>query len=417
MKQLLKNYWFTSILIFSCALPCKAQLNIIPDGSFEDTVLNWSYLPSNTCLKNWEWFLGVQNPYSLGAAVLMSTLHSNPSYQLPGSFFTILPHNGFNAQELATHIDLDKVDTSFGWNYSNMRAPIRTKLKRMLKAGKQYCATIWVSAQARTTYYNTNGMGMYFDNGQLDTVITKLHDSSGIYGRYSTAQVMPNIIVTSDSTWTKIQGSFTANGTESYLTIGNWLTDVTVTKVLNGPVAGQLPGQFFSDYLIDDASVIPIDITTWLHDTTCVLGDSVWVGLDWRDYADGKWYNATMQYIKTGQGFWYKPTQAVTKFIQEIEVCGLLKYDTLTVYAYPLSVSSPPFKRWVLEVYPNPSNDVINIDVSNALVGQKIFVQDVTGKEVLQAIAKEKNVISLQGYASGIYIVKVGNQTRKVYKN
>jgi Secretion system C-terminal sorting domain len=76
---------------------------------------------------------------------------------------------------------------------------------------------------------------------------------------------------------------------------------------------------------------------------------------------------------------------------------------------------SPPFQRWVLEVYPNPTSDLINLDLSTALIGQKIFVQDVTGKEVLQTIAKDKNVISLQGYAAGIYFISVGNQSCKVY--
>jgi Secretion system C-terminal sorting domain len=415
MKLFSKNYSFNNAVLFillTCALPSRAQVNLVPDGSFEDTLTNWITYPNGKCNKDWEWFLGVQNPYGLGAGVLLSTIATNSAYILPNGIFTIQPHSGYNVQEQITHYDLDKVDTSFGWNMLNMRAPIRTKLKNKLKAGKQYCATVYVANQARQTYYNTNGMGMYFDNGQLDTVITKLGDSSGIYGRYCTAQVMPNIIVSSDSTWTKIQGSFIANGTETYLTIGNWLTDITVTKVLNGPVAWQLPGQFFSEYLIDDASVIPIDITTWLHDTTCVLGDSVWVGLDWRDYADGKWYNATMQYIKTGQGFWYKPTQAVTKFIQEIEVCGLLKYDTLTLYAYPLSVSSPPFERWALQVLPNPASDIIQ--VSN-LIGDKVGLYNTVGQLVAeQKVVQNKVSMQVGHLPKGVYVVKTAGQVAKV---
>jgi Secretion system C-terminal sorting domain len=415
MKRWLKKLLFSSTLIFlfTCALDCKAQVNLIKDGGFEDTITNWNWAYAYP-LPSWEWFLrDTLVGAGIGSAVLFSTIATNSAYILPNGIFTIQPHGGFNAQELVTHFDLDTSRIYlYGWDASSMRTPIRTKLKTKLKAGKQYCATVYTSNQARTTYYNTNGIGMYFDNGQLDTVITKLHDSSGIYGRYCQAQVISYQVINDSANWTKIQGSFIANGTETYVTIGNWLTELTVTKVINGPLAYFYPQQAFSEYLIDDASVIPIDITTWLHDTTCVLGDSVWVGLDWRDYADGKWYNATMQYIKTGQGFWYKPTQAVTKFIQEIEVCGLLKYDTLTVYAYPLSVSSPPFKRWALQVLPNPASDIIQ--VSN-VAGDKVGLYNAVGQLVAeQKVMQNKATIQVGHLPKGVYVVKTAGQVAKV---
>jgi hypothetical protein len=323
--------------------------------------------------------------------------------------------------EIVTHYDLDKTYfPNIGWNYLNMRTPIRTKLKSKLIAGKQYCGTIWVANQVRTTYYNTNGMGMYFDNGKLDTVITALHDSSGIYGRYCNAQVISYQVISDSANWTKVQGSFTANGTEEYVTIGNWLTDTTQTKLLNGPAAGQLPGQFFSEYIIDDASVIPLDIHHWLHDTMCTIGYSVWVGLDWRDYSEGKWYTANMQYIQTGQGFWYKPTQAVTSFIQSIDVCGALKYDTMTVYAYPLSnvqfAMNP--NRVQLKVWPNPATNCINIACLSLLNNQeKLQILDITGKQLLHIIpTKNEMVIDISHLAKGVYFVKYGSENMQFVK-
>jgi hypothetical protein len=347
MKQLLRNCLLSSklvCLLLCCTFSCKAQVNYLIDGSFEDTVNNWQNINSAKSLKNWQWFLN-DTEKIIGVAVLNSSISSNINTLLPFTIFTVYPHSGYNAQELVTHYDLDKTYfDSIGWNYLNMRTPIRSKLNQKLIAGKLYCGTVWVVAQKRQTYYNTNGIGMYFDNGQLDTVITKLHDSSGIYGRYCQAQVISYQVISDSANWTKVQGSFIANGTEECVTIGNWLTDTTQTKVLNGPAAWQLPGQFFSEYLIDDASVIPIDIHDWLHDTFCAIGDSVWVGLHPLDYGDGIWYNYPMQSIPipivTGQGFWFKPTQAVTKFIQAIDVCGAMVYDTLSVYAYPLLIDN-----------------------------------------------------------------------------
>jgi hypothetical protein len=421
MKKWLKSLLLISV--FLLAKYSKAQVNLIKDGSFEDTLTNWQWqvIPISGGLNNWEFFLGVYNPWGLGFSVPMSTVAQNTAYLIPNGSFNITPRSGNMALEIVTHLDLDKYYLpTIGWNISNMRTPVRTKLKSKLVAGKQYCSTIWVASQVRQTYYNTNGLGMYFDNGQLDTVITVLHDTSGIWGRYVQAQVISYQVIIDSVNWTKIQGSFIANGTETYVTIGNWLTDSTQTKVVNGPASWQVGDMFFSDYLIDDASVIPIDITTWLHDTTCAIGDSVWVGLDRFDYAEGKWYNTNMNYIKTGQGFWYKPTQAVTSFIQSIDVCGTLKYDTMTVYAYPFSnvqLAMNP-NRVQLKVWPNPATNSINVTCLSFLNNQeKLQILDVTGKEIKHLIPNNKQMeIDISGLANGLYVVKYGSKSVKFVK-
>jgi hypothetical protein len=111
---------------------------------------------------------------------------------------------------------------------------------------------------------------------------------------------------------------------------------------------------------------------------TTANADSVWVGLGAFDYADGKWYTYNMQYITTGPGFWLKGNniEAGKKFIHEIDVCGVLRYDTTEVVVAPLAISNEQLamNNYQLKVYPNPATDIINIDVSTALIGQKIIV-------------------------------------------
>jgi hypothetical protein len=193
-------------------------------------------------------------------------------------------------------------------------------LRQKIIAGKTYCATIYTNSDSLLTSASTNGLSMYFDNGQLDTVYTIHKDSSGYYP-FVQPQVQCNFIIKQTTNWQKVQGSFVANGTEEYITIGNFLSDSAISREINNIMGWADTAQ---NIVIDDVSLIPIDIKNWLHDTNCTLGDSVWVGLDPFDYTDGKWFTAQGQYIKTGQGFWYTPTQAVTQFVQSIDVCGAI---------------------------------------------------------------------------------------------
>jgi Secretion system C-terminal sorting domain len=410
-KVCTKNLLLSSIFTLLAGVRTTAQVNLITDGGFEDTLTAWKtqLIPVNNQLKNWEFFYGVADSSSayLGFGALLSSAIQNQAYSIPNSVFSVSVRTGLHCQEMLSHYERQP-SNGFFWSYSNMRTPIRTKLKQKLTAGKTYCGTFWVANQVRTVYYNTNGMGMYFDNGRLDTVITKLGDTSMQFGKYAQAQIINYDVIHDSANYTKVQGSFVANGTETYVTIGNCLTDSTQTKVINGPAALQCPECKFSEVVIDDASVIPIDISNWLRDTFCNLGDSVWVGLSPLDYGDGKWYTSTMQYISTGQGFWFTPTQATTQFIQSIDVCGAVLYDTMHVNAWPLGMANNPTKNNLLTVQPNPVTKSLVLSSAAALQGVvKVF--DIHGKLLLSHnISAATNAITLDAgsLAKGFYILR-----------
>ncbi len=67
-------------------------------------------------------------------------------------------------------------------------------------------------------------------------------------------------------------------------------------------------------------------------------------------------------------------------------------------------------------VYPNPaSTDIVNIKVSEELVGSKLNVFDVTGKILNKAqIQSQYSILSTQYYSKGIYFLSIGNQTTKL---
>ncbi len=332
MKKLIKKYkLLIGVLLVFIFSNAKAQVSLVPDGSFEDTTFNGMSFSGEGSLNNWH---SPSNEMFITWWLLMSTnrVMDINLVGLPLNHrFYQFPKYGANIVALAV---LNKEPLP----HTNLieRSVIRCKLNTKLLAGKQYCATIYVNAWDYDNNFWTNGIGLYFDNGQLDTMITIHHDSSG-YFPGAVPQVQCNFLINDTANWMKVQGSFIANGTEEYLTITNFQTDSNNWAVPNG-YNTMSNGQAIS---IDNVSLIPIDINNWLPSITYSAfgADSTWVGLNKFDYADGKWYTGNMQYITTGPGFWLYGTNIENgkQYIHEIDICGVMKYDTTTIQIAPLS--------------------------------------------------------------------------------
>src|SRR5690606_32924352 len=87
------------------------------------------------------------------------------------------------------------------------------------------------------------------------------------------------------------------------------------------------------------------------------------------------------------------------------------------VRVYDISgiLSSDTFVLENFKVYPNPTTDILNIELENSLVLEKVLIYNTTGQLIKES--KEK-IINLNGLAKGIYHVQVitdkGKATKKV---
>ena len=407
-----KHKLLISVLLVFIFSNAKAQVSLVPDGSFEDTTFNGMSFSGEGSLIDWH---SPSNEMFITWWSLMSTnrVMDILAYGLPqNQRLYQYPKYGYNSIALVV---LNKEPLP----HTNLieRSVIRSKLNSKLIAGKQYCATIYVNAWDYDNNYWTNGIGLYFDNGQLDTMITIHHDSSG-YFPGAVPQVQCNFLINDTANWMKVQGSFIANGTEEYVTITNFQKDSNTWAVPNGfQVNGN--GQ---DISIDNVSLIPIDINNWLPSITYSAfgADSTWVGLNKFDYADGKWYTGNMQYITTGPGFWLYGTNIENgkQYIHEIDVCGVMKYDTTTIQIAPLSNVQLSMNNLQLKVWPNPATNSINITCVSFLINQeKLQILDITGKQLLHIIpTKNEMVIDISHLAKGVYFVKYGSENMQFVK-
>jgi hypothetical protein len=401
------KYFIFIIFLFISNLT-YSQINLVIDGSFEDTVAGWQdFYTNHKAIKNWKTPDSTKDRSNLWA--LFSTKRNNIfAYgMLPNNIFVkSYPKSGHGAIYFVPYID-----TLHGWN---LKSVLCGKLHQKLIAGKQYCATIYATAEERHGFTVTNGIGMYFDDGSLNDSVLKKNDSTGSY-TWITPQVQCNFFINDTANWMKIQGTFIANGTEDKITIANFLPDSTLMRQKNFGLYWNVFGQ---NILLDQASLLPTDINNWLTDYHAPFGaDSFWVGLDPLDYVEGgTWFTANGQFITNAPGFWiYKADiEAGTKYIHEIEVCGAKVRDTTTLYIAPVAIGNVQ-KQNTIHIYPNPATSKINIEAKNNATPKAICISNIFGKKVYEGTLQTNQELDVSSWSRGVYFVKVGSEVYNIY--
>ena len=208
---------------------------------------------------------------------------------------------------------------------TNFRDYTTGTLSLLLIGGKTYCGKVYINLD-NLSPYKTNRFGMYFDNGAI------INSQPNCFTILTvTAQIENNPLVMLDDTlnWMKIEGIFTANGTESRVTVGNFYTDANSIGLPTGVVNGRYP----ATYNIDDLSLIATDITAYAgNDATICVSDSIHLGRPQEVGLECLWYKPTMAtpFANTSD-IWFKPTQTGTyTFIQRMDNCAIT-WDTVNI--------------------------------------------------------------------------------------
>ena len=90
-------------------------------------------------------------------------------------------------------------------------------------------------------------------------------------------------------------------------------------------------------------------------------------------------------------------------------------YFCVAVYTNLTSINEPIVNNSI--VFPNPTNDELNIQVETSVIGSTYQLTDITGRHITTGlITEEKSRISLQGLSSGTYLLSIGDQIRKTLK-
>lgn len=141
-----------------------------------------------------------------------------------------------------------------------------------------------------------------------------------------------------------------------------------------------------------------------------ILWDKVIIKDDWREWEDGTGFG-----WKPLEYFYYIPLEGRTDTIFTInsqEELGEFSWIALCYYSKvdvqePTITYNPP-------LYPNPSNNVLNIKNQS---NEEIIIYDMSGKIIRSVIPNHQEIkIDISSYPIGMYLIRIGSQTYKFVK-
>jgi len=226
MKKAILNI----ILFNSLILNLSAQVNLVPNYSFEDTL---------------------QCPF-FSAQINFAPPWYDPT-SASSDYFNNCNSGNLGVPTNIVGFQFARTGKAYAGIYTyiqtfSYRDYIQVSLISSLLSGKKYNVEFYVSL-ADTMGIATNNIGLYFS----DIPITA-SAGSVLNVPPQVANDIVNVKLTDKNGWTKISGSYIANGTEQYITIGNFLNDMSVDTV--HVIGVSYP---FSYYYIDDVSVVCFD--------------------------------------------------------------------------------------------------------------------------------------------------------------
>lgn len=233
-----------------------AQMNLIANGDFEDTVAcptGQSQIANAT-----GWYISGGSPdyFNTCNSGIVGVPNNTPGFQTTHS------GNGYSGV------------ICFHASVPNAREYFSSQLLIPLDSGKKYCCTLYASP-AGGFKFTADAIGVFFSR----TYVTAPFNTFVID---TTPALASATIITDTSGWTKVSSVFVALGEENYVNVGNFNTDSeTNTQLINSSGWG---GVYF---YIDDISLYEVTEPVAGNDTTICIGDSLQIGtaaVSWTHY-------------------------------------------------------------------------------------------------------------------------------------
>jgi len=391
-----------SLTLFTCAcLKIQAQVNYVLNPSFEQ----YSNCPVITSeIKYANYWNGIDSTWSPGGAYfgpiclpdycnICDTTHlgiPEVDVNIPCNvYFCHYPRTGNGMVQVRMLIDptgpADNVD---------IRDYLQGRLYKPLTAGKNYCVTFYTTLE-QISSYAIDKIGAYLDDGSIDIG----QDSAGCANPQTaySPQIYASAIIADTLNWVQVQGLFTASGTETFITIGNFFDFAHTDKVAFG-----VTGSGIVFYLIDDVSVIEIgakpdagpDAYVSPGSDSATIGSSE-LGLPLTWFVLG----SLVPIGNTGSIKVHPDT--TTTYVLSLDICDGGTTDTVTVWVAPAGVNNVQMQFANVQIFPNPTTGNFSIEHAKGL---QLTIYDVLGKEVFTAaIVSDKQQININDLPGGVY--------------
>jgi len=288
----------------------KAQ-NLVPNPSFEYyTQCPWDAGGSGQLNFAYTW----QSP-TTGTPDLFNSCSSIASSSVPS--------NGIGYEYAHNGNGYSGIYCYYKWILG--REYIQVQLIDSLQKNTIYCVEFYVSLADKSDYA-VNNIGAFLSTDSVRSNTSLIVCTPQIVN--SSANPLTN-----KTGWTKISGSFIANGGEKYITIGNFNDDANSDTVRvssngwNGSIAY---------YYIDEVSVYDCSAPTFVaeagNNVTICKGDSVQIGTAPRAQYIYNWLPAAGLNNDSIANPWVKPTVTTTYYLHQKDFKFDETTDSVTVF-------------------------------------------------------------------------------------
>ncbi|MEY2830083.1 MAG: hypothetical protein RIQ33_1941 [Bacteroidota bacterium] len=395
LKNLLLNNFINKKTIFIMGFSCLysssfAQINYIPNPSFE--FIDTCYILSGTINNAVPWDTLIQGG---GGPNLFSTCSfglGNRSPYTGAGIRTPRTGDAFIAEDIY-------ISVALGRYYSQV------PLKQTLVASQNYTVTFYVSRCA-CSQYCIDRIGAYLDNGSISTTY------GGLVNVIPQVENQQHSIITDTVNWTKIQGCFTATGTESYLTLGNFYPD-SLVDTASAPYNPNYGVVNNSSYFIDDVSVIESNsIIKADNDTIINKGDTITLGKS-IEGMPVDWYDLQGNLLAASSTINVSPT-TTTSYVVKMDLCGNVSFDTVTVSV--ATGMEDVFKTNEVSIYPNPTTGNFTLSIPKDNYDYSITITTTLGQLQYTQIFKNTGITTIQQtLPKGIYYLNIKNNSNNEF--
>lgn len=346
----------------------------------------------------------IQCPYSpdaLNFCIGWATINSSDCFNKCATLYSFVsvpsnfvgnqyPHNSNGYSGLITYALPDTLE---------YREYAQSKLLKKLGNNSTYCVSFYVSA-ADSVRFQTDKMGVHFSPNPIDPVVYPIPTPP--YLIFYQPQVESTLGVLSDTAnWVEIAGTYTANGTEEYITIGNFYKSPNTTVIY----LDSTNANYFAYYYIDDVSVEEIKTVDAGLDKSICINDSVTLGNNSTENAQYQWYPQSGLSNAQSANPKASPLQTTTYVVSKTQ-CKITTTDSVTVYvsnncsAGTYSIPSVLYQHDLFFINGLEPNTQVEL---YTLLGQKII-----------SIEDYRNSISTANLAQGTYIYKVSKPNGEI---
>jgi gliding motility-associated-like protein len=339
-----KHIGFTLLLAF-CLLKSQAQINLVPNGDFEDTEACLS--GPNTYPISRYWFNPQNRPIAL----------DNPCFY--GSWRTVgqgtFGLNGSKCGFFETYGYFTQL------NVSHHRVYLTVQLKEPLVKGQQYYFEM--SFRTLDTVPSLNRVTTDFTDGH-QLAFSKdfpIYDWNIPNGFIPLAPVLSHKVV-KDYNWHKLKGCFEAKGGEQFLLIGNFMDNSQTNRTPTGKKSLTL--FIGSNHIADNVILVPVKVA--LKDTVVCKDQFLTLNVGNKDIDSMRylWHDGTT----TPQYQVSKSERISVQVIYPAENCiatGSINVKTLSADYQPLAFDTTLCK-----------NEKITFTAGTGLVGETITWQN-----------------------------------------